>query len=94
MGALAAMVGCACLFILWVQDTSLPAYYNRIHTKLALSPILGVTGFRERSSPIWRASIVLEIFPTESALIATGNANAVLLIAYSFFGKLLNLLKP
>jgi hypothetical protein len=87
-------VGCACLFILWDQDTSLPAYYNRIHTKLALSPILGVTGWRERSSPIWRSSIVLGIFPTESALLATVHANAVLLIAYSFFGKLLNLLKP
>jgi len=94
MGALAAVMGCACLFILWAQDTSIPAYYNRTHTKLALWPIVGVTGFRERSSPIQRASIVLEIFPTESVLIATGNANAALLIAYSFFGKLLNLLKP
>jgi hypothetical protein len=52
MGALAVVMGCACLFILWAQDTSLPAYYNRAHTKLALSLILGVTGFRERSSPI------------------------------------------
>gem|GEM_PF-2466774 len=52
MGALAVVMGCPCLFILWDQDTSLPAYYNRTHPKLALSLILGVTGFRERSSPI------------------------------------------
>jgi hypothetical protein len=94
MGALAAMVGYACLFVIWERDTSLPAYYNQIHTKLALSPILGVTGFRERSSPIQTSSIVRAISPTESALLATVYANAALLIAYSFFGKLLNLLKP
>jgi hypothetical protein len=94
MGALAAAMGCACLFILRVQDTFVPAYYNRIHTKLALSLILEVTGFRERSSPISISSIVLEISPTESALIAIVDANAAFLIAYSFFGKLLNLLKP
>ncbi len=88
------VMGCPCLFILWVQDTSLPAYYNRAQTKLALSLILGVTGFRERSSPISRSSIVLEISPAKSALLATVHANAALLIAYSFFGKLLNLLKP
>ena len=40
------------------------------------------------------SSIVLEISPNESALVTTGNANVALLIAYSFFGKQPNLLKP